>query len=252
MVAPARKFVPETDAGDYDTLLKIIRRRYSVRSYRPDPVPDEAIEQIIEAARWAPSGANHQPWEFIVVKDRDRIQRLGDVFRREEISLREGDTKFKWPQYSYVGEAPCLIVVCADPRVKRVINRPRPPENREKTFLFSLAAAVEHMHLAAFSLGLGAIWLTIQEIDAYEQELRQLLQVPDPIRISVVFPLGYPSAWPSLAEQGIHSRRPISELIHRESYETGRMRTEEEIEDFVRTSTLRGQHGSWQQEQEGL
>ena len=168
------------------------------------------------------------------------------------IPLREGDTKFKWPQYSYIGEAPCLIVVCSDPRLKRVINRPRPPENREKTFLFSLAAAVEHMHLAAFALGLGAVWLTVQEIDSYEQELRQLLHVPDPIRIAVVFPLGYPTAWPGLVEQGIHSRWLLRDLIHENGYDVGRMRTEDEIEEFVRTSTLRSQDGSWQQEQEQL
>ena len=61
-------------AFDYDNLLKIIRRRYSVRRFRPDPVPDELIEKVLEAGRWAPSGANHQPWEFIVVRDRDSIQ----------------------------------------------------------------------------------------------------------------------------------------------------------------------------------
>ena len=67
-------------AFDYDNLLKIIRRRYSVRRFRPDPVPDELIEKVLEAGRWAPSGANHQPWEFIVVRDRDSIQQLGERF----------------------------------------------------------------------------------------------------------------------------------------------------------------------------
>jgi 5,6-dimethylbenzimidazole synthase len=237
-------------AFDYDNLLKIIRRRYSVRRFRPDPVPDELIEKVLEAGRWAPSGANHQPWEFIVVKDRDSIQQLGEVFRREEISLRSGDPKFNWPQYSYVGEAPCLIVVCADPRMKRVINRPRPPENREKTFLFSIAAAVEHMQLAATSLGLGAIWLTVQELDQYELELRRLLRVPDPIRIAIFCPIGYPHAWPDINERGVHTRRPLRELVHHDIYDASRFRSEEQIEEFVRTVTLRKGKGSWETETE--
>jgi nitroreductase len=235
---------------DYDNLLKIIRRRYSVRRFRPDPLPDELIEKVLEAGRWAPSGANHQPWEFVVVKDRDLIQRLGEVFLREEISLRSGDPKFNWPQYSYVGEAPCLIVVCADPRLKRVINRPRPPENREKTFLFSIAAAVEHMQLAATSLGLGGIWLTVQEIDQYELELRQLLKIPDPIRIAIFCPIGRPHAWPDINERGVHTRRPLRELVHHNTYEVSRLRSEEQIEEFVRTVTLRKGKGSWEAETE--
>lgn len=54
---------------DYDKLLELLKKRRSTRRYKPDPIPDDAIDKIIEAARWAPSGFNQQPWEFVVVKD---------------------------------------------------------------------------------------------------------------------------------------------------------------------------------------
>ena len=55
--------------GDYDTLLELVRNRISVRKLKPDPIPDEYVKQILEIGRWAMSGANGQPWEFVVVKD---------------------------------------------------------------------------------------------------------------------------------------------------------------------------------------
>ena len=55
--------------GDYDTLLELVRNRISVRKLKPDPIPDEYVEKILEIGRWAMSGANGQPWEFIVVRD---------------------------------------------------------------------------------------------------------------------------------------------------------------------------------------
>ena len=55
--------------GDYDTLLELVRNRVSVRRLKPDPIPDEYVNKILEIGRWAMSGANGQPWEFVVVKD---------------------------------------------------------------------------------------------------------------------------------------------------------------------------------------
>ena len=102
------------------------------------------------------------------------------------------------------------------------------------------------MHLAAFALGLGTIWLTVQEIDLYEQELRQLLKIPDPVRIAIVCPIGYPVSWPQPSQAGVHTRRPLAELVHHNRYDMGRFRSEAEIEEFVRSDTLRRTKGSWE------
>ena len=64
---------------DYESLLELVKKRRSIRRFRPEPIPDEYVDRIIEAARWAPSGANSQPWEFIVIKKqelRDKIIEL--------------------------------------------------------------------------------------------------------------------------------------------------------------------------------
>jgi nitroreductase len=226
---------------DYENLLGAIQRRFTVHQYRPDPVPDEIVEKVLEAGRWAPSGANSQPWEFIVVKDRALIEQLGDVIHREAISLRGADPKFNFPNYEYVRGMSCIIVVIADPRTKRIINHPRPPENKEKTFLFSVAACVEHMHLAATCFGLGCTWLTVQETGPYEMEIRKLLDIPDPFRIAILCPIGVPWRWPKIPER----RRPLADLVHRERFDRSKFRDEDELERFLRKNTLRKGKGSW-------
>jgi 5,6-dimethylbenzimidazole synthase len=228
-------------AFDYDNLLGAVRRRFTVHQYLPDPVPDEIIEKVLEAGRWAPSGANSQPWEFIVVKDRALIEQLGDVIHREAISLRAADPKFNFPNYEYVRGMSCVIVVIADPRTKRIINHPRPPENKEKTFLFSLAACIEHMHLAATCFGLGCTWLTVQETGPYEMEIRALLDIPDPYRVAILTPLGKPWNWPRIPER----RRPLAELVHQDRFDRTKLRDDAQLEEFLRTKTLRKGKGSW-------
>ncbi len=64
---------------NYDAFLELVKKRRSIRRFKPDSVPDEYIEKIIEAARWAPSGANSQPWEFVVIKDQETKDKIVDL-----------------------------------------------------------------------------------------------------------------------------------------------------------------------------
>jgi nitroreductase len=113
---------------DYEEFLNLVRTRRSIRSFKTDPIPDDDVEKIIEAARWAPSGANSQPWEFIVVKDeqiKDKI--IGIVNEHSEYSrkvevTREEDLRFpaisgpvREPGFK---NAPVFIILCGDPRTK--------------------------------------------------------------------------------------------------------------------------------------
>ena len=79
----------ESCAMDYESFLELVTRRRSTHAYKPDPVPDDYVDKIIEAARWAPSGANSQPWEFIIVKKKDLRGHIVEIFKEQgEISDR--------------------------------------------------------------------------------------------------------------------------------------------------------------------
>ena len=75
------------EAMEYEGLMEIIKQRRSTRVYKPDPIPDEFISKVIEAARWAPTGANTQPFEFVVVKDKEMKSKIHQVFSDSSILL---------------------------------------------------------------------------------------------------------------------------------------------------------------------
>lgn len=114
---------------EYKGLLELFMKRRSTYGYKPDNIPDELIDKIIEAARWAPSGANSQPWEFIVVKNKDQREKIADFFKEQaDISYRVEKTrpperqfpKYRKPPKGTPGfaRAPVYIVACGDPRTK--------------------------------------------------------------------------------------------------------------------------------------
>ena len=157
--------VKEEFAMDYEGFLDLVKKRRSIRSFRTDPVPDEYVNKIIEAARHAPSGANSQPWEFIVVKDqaiKDRI--VGIVSEQSEYSrkvelTREKDLRFssltgpvREPAYK---NAPVYIILCGDPRTKEAYPLLTTLTRGDSHFTSSLASAFLYRALAAMTLGLG-------------------------------------------------------------------------------------------------
>ncbi len=86
---------------EYDNFLELVKTRRSIRSFKPDPIPDSCVDQIIEAARWAPSGANSQPWEFLVVKNTELKEKIlqfikehGELSRKMELTREKG---MPWP-----------------------------------------------------------------------------------------------------------------------------------------------------------
>ena len=102
-----------TQGNDYispESLLALLKARRSIRRYRPDPVPDEMVEQLLEAGRWAPSASNRQPWDFIVVRDEAVRQQVAE------------HAAFYFIRWAHVAEAPLLIVLCGDAR-KRIYRQ---------------------------------------------------------------------------------------------------------------------------------
>lgn len=156
--------------------LEAIKTRRSIRGYKKTPVPDEMVEKILDAGRWAPSSKNAQPWKFIVLKDAEVRRRLSELL----------------PYGKFLADAPSGIAVIVDPNVSS-----RPVEDG--------AAATENMLLAAHALGLGACWIGSYGI-ANEGKAKDVLGVPPEQRLLSVIALGYadeapyPRSRKSLAE----------------------------------------------------
>src|SRR5438093_9799190 len=171
------------------SLLQIIKKRWSVRVYKAGKVSDKQLEVILEAARWAPLGVNMQFWEFVVTRDREKMKRCCEIFYNEwRQRKREDLVNYKGLSKYYVGDASVLVLVCADPRTMMVYLTTRRPGDREKLFQASVASAVEQMMLVAASMGFGTVWISVRE--EIEPELRELFNIPQPIRLLWGVPIG--------------------------------------------------------------
>ena len=204
-------------------LLQIIRKRRSVRVYKAGNITDKQLETILEAARWAPSGANSQPWELVVTRDREKMKRAREIFYKEWNQRKlEDPVNYKGLSKYYVGDASIVVLVCGDPRTMQIYLTTRKPGDREKLFQASVASAVENMMLAAASMGLGTVWVSVRE--EIEPELRELFKVPQPIRLLWVIPIGHARFWPKAKP-----RRKVSDFAHNEIYNPKKLRVESEI-----------------------
>ena len=167
----------------------LVKSRRSVRKYKDQTVDKEDILKILDAANWAPSAMNWQPWEFIVVSGK-LIKFMGDSFKDvvEKIMRESEETAFDEKFVDFAaryGGAPVVIVV-----LTRASEKP----NVRKANLESTSAAMENLVLAATSLGLGTCWMTGPLHD--ENNLRHILDISPDKEIVAVTPLGYPDEVP--------------------------------------------------------
>ncbi len=230
--------MPDQVNPEVDSLLHLMRSRRTIRSFRPDDIPDKDVDKVLEAATLAPSGGNSQPWEFILVRDQGTKHQVTDLWvahMARQKQLDEGS--FHFPSSLYLKDAPVLVFVCGDERLKRVFPSGLPAEHKEKIFLCSVAAAIQNMHLAARALGIGSGWQNVPQGSVLETELKALLKTPPYIRLLYCCPLGYPTVWPQ--SPTISYRRPFREVTHEGGYEPDKARTDAQIDDFIRTRTLR-------------
>ena len=175
-------------------LFESIRNRRSVRAFKPDPISEELLNKILEAAQWAPSAGNCQARDFIIVKDPEMKKELCAA-----------------ALYQYfIEEAPVNVVVCANEErsARRYSNR-----GRMLYCLLDAAAAIQNMLLAVHALGLGACWISAFR----DKEVAEVLNLPEWLRPVAIIPVGYPAEkpWPT-------PRIPLEELVHRERYRAER------------------------------
>ena len=224
--------------SDYEKLLEIVLRRRSIRRFKPDPVPDEYIEKIIGVARWAMSGANAQPWEFVVVKNQETLAKIFELYKihREQVDvfnntllseLRHPVTGTLTAGQRSFRDAPVIIVVCGDPRTliaTSLVGTLVDPER--KVFSMNLANATMLIHLAASSLGLGSQWVSTTPI--WEGRLKDLLKVPEWFSIPQIVPIGYFDYKPVPPY-----RREVGEILHKEVYDKAKFRTDKEVINYI-------------------
>jgi nitroreductase len=168
-------------------VLEAIRTRRSVRSYDERAIPDEVVRELLESARLAPSAMNYQPWRFILV----RSQEKRDVIARGGIFAR------------FASQAPLAIVACGD--------------SRSRFHIHDTCIALEHIVLAATSLGLGSCW--IGSFD--EEELRRELGIPGRFRVVAILTVGYPAEGRDLGRSFLHlfrSTKRLEEIAYSEMF----------------------------------
>ena len=208
---------------DPKNLLRIIQTRRSVRVYKKGNVSEEQLQLILEAARWAPSGANTQPWELVVTRDRKKMKQIRQIYDNEWRQRKSEDpTNYKGLKKDYVGDVSVIILICGDPRTKQVYLTTRQPADREKLFQASIANAVQQMMLTAASMNLGTVWVSVRE--EVEPELRDLFKVPKSLRLLWIVPIGHARNWPPAKP-----RRKPDAFTHREVYDASKLRSEAEI-----------------------
>lgn len=195
--------------------LGLFEAMYSLQQitrYKPDPVPKEAIERIIEAATKAPSGGNHQPWEFITITDRDLVRQVGELYRDawlEAVGATPSPNEsgvYRSARYlaHHMAEAPALILVCADHTRGSAPYTPGEPIVRGR-YGSSIWLAAQNLFLAARALGLGTR-LTTAHLRR-ETEIKRLLDIPEHVETMALTPVGYPQG-----RFGQPVRRPAAEV----------------------------------------
>jgi nitroreductase len=185
----------ERKEGKRMELFEAIRTRRSIGKVKPDPVPKEKIEKMLEAATWAPNHHRTEPWRFLVLTGEGR-KRLGNVMmavaneKNEELSPAEKEEQLR-RELNKAFRAPVVIVVVASPA-----DRPNVLEEEE---LAACHAAVQNMLLAAHALGLGAVWRTGKA--AYHPAARQEFALADHEKIVGFVYTGYPDLRPPAAKR---------------------------------------------------
>jgi nitroreductase len=226
---------------DYDNLLELVKRRRTIRRFKSDSVPNEVIEKILEVARWAPSGFNMQPWEFIVITDKKIISNMlqwMDEYRRlinrtesgREPWQRVPNAPYRDPEMDY-HNAPVFILLIGDTRIQSGLPMMvrYDLERKQTIYTSSLANAYLYMSLAATTLGLANEWVSVVASPYPHAMLKDLLGIPSYLEIYDMMALGYGATKPRPK-----FIRNLSEMIHYDRCGENSFRTDDETRDFIR------------------
>ena len=224
--------------GRYEALMDVVRNRMTNRAFAPFDVPREHFDSILEAARHAPSGANAQPWHYVVVTDPAVKQIIGQCFVDEQQRRARLRMGFPTPNYNGVKTAPGLIVIAADFRFVRafpVLNDGSDldrlyRQNAERILLQSVAASTMSAHLAAAALGYAVWWITAIGQEDIQRKVRPLLGIPDVLAVIDVMCFG-----PPLKPSYKRWKKTLPQIMSWSRFDPANLPTDEQVEEWIRT-----------------
>ena len=161
-----------------------VRRRRTVREYKPDPIPEELVLKLLQAGRWSPSSSNSQPWHFIAIQDPETIKRLGEIAT----------------QGTFMANAPLImaIVIAADSVCPQL----------------DAGRALQQMELVGWSEGLGTCFVGVRQAEQ-QKAVKELLGIPEEMELITLMPYGY--RVPGARGRGI-PRKAMAEIAHRDRF----------------------------------
>jgi nitroreductase len=165
--------------------LDLLKKRRSIRKYKDKPVEQEKIEKCLEAARWAPSASNRQPWEFLIVKDNKARKKLSEIHTYAK----------------FISESPVVFIPLTNPRA------------HQKYHMSDTALATLQYMIEAYSLGLGTCWAGVIDTP-FEKDIKELFEIPQHLKILGLVATGYPD------ESPMRARKKMDTLVHYEKYST--------------------------------
>ncbi|MEU9005008.1 nicotinate-nucleotide--dimethylbenzimidazole phosphoribosyltransferase [Streptomyces sp. NPDC048551] len=212
---------PAYDDAEREAVLRVMRERRDIRKgFRTDPIPHEVLLRVLEAAHTAPSVGHSQPWDFVVIRSAETRRTMHELAQHQREayakSLPKGRAKqFKELKIEAILDTPVNIVVTADPTRggRHTLGRHTQPQMAP----YSSALAVENLWLAARAEGLGVGWVSFFD----EREMVRALGLPEHLEVVAYLCVGYVDEFPEepeLAQAGWSQRRPLSWVVHEETY----------------------------------
>lgn len=160
-----------------------VRTRLTVRTFKPDPVPEELVMKLLRAGQWSPSSRNLQPWHFILIRDRDTLRRIGSIATSGQFGA----------------EASMAIAIAMEDAARLELDAGR---------------ALQQMELVAWAEGLGTCFVGLR-VAEQNQSVKELLGIPENVELETILPFGY-------REEGLRGtsrlRKPLSEVAHDERF----------------------------------
>ena len=226
--------------------MQLVKERTSHRGgYRKDvDVSEEQLNFILEAARWAPSAGNSQPWEFIVVRDPKLRLAIIDIAKKQlkekiEMEWVTRRTRKVGSDSGFV-HAPVFIIITGDPRTIDAYPVRTRMDKWQSHYFSSLSNTVLTIVLAAQSVGLGSQWLSDIASPYFATMVKALLGIPDPLQPYHLLPIGHVSR-----KLRPNERRPLDQLVHIDGYDMAKHRTDEQVREFFRQQGIRSPNYRW-------
>ena len=222
----------------YNALMDVVRNRMTTRQFDPTyVVPREHYELILDAARHGPSGANAQPWHYIVVTKPETKKAIADYFVEEQRLRAKLKMKFPTPNYRGLEDAPGFIVVASDFRWTRAFPvlmdgsdlDKQYHENAERILLQSVAASTMSAHLAAAALGYNVWWVTAIGQESAQNALKPLLGIPDDLAVIDIFLFGPPAKTPYK-----RWKKTLPQIMNWDRFNMDNYMSLEQIDEWVR------------------